>query len=120
MLVALGLGLLLAQTLRGARWTPGLTFASQTVLRIGIALLGFRVTLVQLTTLGWSTVAIVIIAILCVFTAAWLLARLPRVGAHLGAWPRPSRRRQSCRRVGRCAMGRFSSASRSRSSARSR
>ena len=85
MLVALGLGLLLAQTLRGARWNPGLTFASQTVLRIGIALLGFRVTLVQLTTLGWSTVATVLIAILCVFTAAWLLARLLRVPAEFAA-----------------------------------
>ena len=85
MLVALGLGLLLAQSLRGARWTAGLTFASRTVLRIGIALLGFRVTLAQLATLGWPTVSTVLVAILCVFTAAWLLARLLRVPIEFAA-----------------------------------
>jgi uncharacterized integral membrane protein (TIGR00698 family) len=85
MLVALGLGLLLAQTLRGARWNAGLTFASRTVLRAGIALLGFRVTLVELATLGWTTVLTVVIAILCVFAAAWVLARLMRVPADFAA-----------------------------------
>ena len=85
MLVALGLGLLLAPTLRGARWTAGLTFASRTVLRTGIALLGFRVTLVQLATLGWTTVFTVLAAILCVFAAAWVLARLLRVPAEFAA-----------------------------------
>ena len=85
MLVALGLGLLLAQSLRGARWNAGLTFASQTVLRAGIALLGFRVTLAELATLGWTTVLTVLVAILCVFAAAWALARLLRVTPEFAA-----------------------------------
>jgi uncharacterized integral membrane protein (TIGR00698 family) len=85
MLVALGLGLLLAQTLRGPRWSAGLTFASRTVLRAGIALLGFRVTLAQLATLGWPTVLTVVTAILCVFAAAWALARLLRVPVEFAA-----------------------------------
>lgn len=85
MLVALGLGLLLAQSLRGARWSAGLTFASRTVLRTGIALLGFRVTFTQLATLGWTTVLTVVVAIVCVFAAAWILARLLRVRTELAA-----------------------------------
>jgi uncharacterized integral membrane protein (TIGR00698 family) len=85
MLVALGLGLLLAPTLRGARWSAGLTFASRSVLRAGIALLGFRVTLAQLATLGWTTVFTVVTAILCVFATAWVLARLLRVPADFAA-----------------------------------
>jgi uncharacterized integral membrane protein (TIGR00698 family) len=85
MLVALGLGLLLAQTLRGARWTPGFTFAARTVLRAGIALLGLRVTLAQLATLGWPTLVTVIVAILSVFAAAWALARTLRLPAGFAA-----------------------------------
>jgi uncharacterized integral membrane protein (TIGR00698 family) len=85
MLVALGLGLLLAQTLRGARWTPGFSLAARTILRAGIALLGLRVTLTQLATLGWPTVVTVIVAIASVFAAAWMLARLLRLRAGFAA-----------------------------------
>jgi uncharacterized integral membrane protein (TIGR00698 family) len=85
MLVALGLGLVLAQTLRGARWNAGFSFAAKPVLRAGIALLGFRVTLAQLATLGWPTLATVIVAILSVFAAAWFLARLLRLPAGFAA-----------------------------------
>ena len=85
MLVALGLGLVLAQTLRGARWTAGFSFAARPVLRAGIALLGLRVTLAQLATLGWPTIATVVAAILSVFAAAWVLARLLRLPAGFAA-----------------------------------
>lgn len=85
MLVALGLGLVLAQTLRGARWNGGFSFAARPVLRAGIALLGFRVTLAQLATLGWPTLVTVIVAILGVFAAAWVLARLLRLPAGFAA-----------------------------------
>jgi uncharacterized integral membrane protein (TIGR00698 family) len=85
MLVALGLGLVLAQTLRGARWTPGFSLAARTVLRAGIALLGLRVTLAQLATLGWPTLVTVIVAIISVFAAAWVLARLLRLPAGFAA-----------------------------------
>ena len=76
MIVALGLGLVLAQTLRGARWRPGFDFAARPILRLGIALLAFRVTLAQLATLGWPTVATVLVCIVAVFAAAWVLARV--------------------------------------------
>jgi uncharacterized integral membrane protein (TIGR00698 family) len=85
MLVALGLGLVLAQTLRGARWRAGFSFAARPVLRAGIALLGFRVTVSQLATLGWPTLATVIAGIVAVFLAAWLLARLLKVPAAFAA-----------------------------------
>ena len=85
MLVALGLGLVLAQTLRGARWRAGVSFAARPVLRAGIALLGFRVTVTQLTTLGWPTLATVVAGIVAVFAAAWVLARLLRIPAGFAA-----------------------------------
>ena len=55
------------------------------MLRAGIALLGFRVTLAQLATLGWPTVLTVVTAILCVFAAAWALARLLRIPVEFAA-----------------------------------
>src|SRR5262245_32157558 len=85
MLVALGLGLLLAQTLRGARWSAGFSFAARPVLRAGIALLGFRVTFEQLLTLGLPTVVTVIVGIVAVFAAAWMLARVLRLPAGFAA-----------------------------------
>jgi uncharacterized integral membrane protein (TIGR00698 family) len=85
MLVALGLGLVFAQTLRGARWHAGLSFASRTVLRAGIALLGFRVTVTQLATLGWPTLVTVIAGIVSVFAAAWAFARVLRLPAGFAA-----------------------------------
>jgi uncharacterized integral membrane protein (TIGR00698 family) len=85
MLVALGLGLILAQTLRGRRWSAGFSFAARPVLRAGIALLGIRVTLGQLVTLGWPTLVTVIAAIVAVFAAAWTLARLLRLPAGFAA-----------------------------------
>ena len=79
MLVALGLGLLCARTLGDARWHAGFSFASRTVLRAGIALLGFRVTVTQLATLGWPTLVTVLAGIVSVFAAAWALARVMRL-----------------------------------------
>jgi uncharacterized integral membrane protein (TIGR00698 family) len=54
-------------------------------LRAGIALLGLRVTLAQLATLGWPTLVTVIVAILSVFAAAWALARTLRLPAGFAA-----------------------------------
>jgi uncharacterized integral membrane protein (TIGR00698 family) len=85
MLVALGLGLILAQTLRGRRWSAGFSFAARPILRAGIALLGIRVTLAQLATLGWPTLLTVIVAIVSVFAAAWALARVLRLPAGFAA-----------------------------------
>ena len=79
MIVALGLGLVLAQSMRGARWRAGFNFAARPVLRAGIALLAFRVTITQLATLGWPTVATVVVCIAAVFGAAWVLGRLLRI-----------------------------------------
>jgi uncharacterized integral membrane protein (TIGR00698 family) len=62
-----------------ARWRAGFDFAARPVLRAGIALLAFRVTLTQLATLGWPTVATVVVCIATVFVAAWVLGRLLRI-----------------------------------------
>ena len=46
-----------------AKTRPGIEFCSRTVLRLGVGLLGARITANQIAELGWSTAAIVIAAV---------------------------------------------------------
>jgi uncharacterized integral membrane protein (TIGR00698 family) len=46
-----------------SRFTPGLTFASRSILRLGVALLGARITVEQILGLGWTTLAAVAAAV---------------------------------------------------------
>ncbi len=54
---------------------PGIEFCSKTVLRIGVALLGVRITLPQITSLGATTVTLVMFAVISTISLGWLLAR---------------------------------------------
>jgi uncharacterized integral membrane protein (TIGR00698 family) len=45
------------------RFAPGLGFASRSILRLGVALLGARITIEQILGLGWSTMAVVTAAV---------------------------------------------------------
>jgi uncharacterized integral membrane protein (TIGR00698 family) len=60
LLYALFFGLCFNFLADDGRTQPGIAFCSGTVLRLGIALLGARITLVQVAALGWSTVAVVV------------------------------------------------------------
>lgn len=60
MLFALLLGMGLNFLSVEGRCKAGIEFTARTVLRIGIALLGMRITLGQITALGWQPVALVI------------------------------------------------------------
>ena len=60
MLFALLLGMAMNFLSEVDRCRPGIAFASRTVLRLGVALLGFRITLGQIAALGWQPVALVI------------------------------------------------------------
>jgi uncharacterized integral membrane protein (TIGR00698 family) len=54
---------------------PGIEFCSRTVLRLGVGLLGARITGAQIAGLGWSTAAIVIGAVLTTLFLGYLLGK---------------------------------------------
>lgn len=54
---------------------PGIEFCSRTVLRVGVALLGARITASQIVGLGWETAAIVIAAVVTTLLCGVLLGR---------------------------------------------
>ena len=60
MLFALLLGMAMNFLSEVDRCRAGIAFASRTVLRLGVALLGFRITLWEIAALGWQPVALVI------------------------------------------------------------
>jgi uncharacterized integral membrane protein (TIGR00698 family) len=60
MLFALLLGMAMNFLSEVDRCKAGISFASRTVLRLGVALLGFRLTLGEVAALGWQPVALVV------------------------------------------------------------
>lgn len=67
-----------------SRCLPGIEFASRTLLRIGVALLGARITLEQIGSLGWETVLAAVFAVTTTITVGWLSARLLNLRADFG------------------------------------
>ena len=67
-----------------SRCLPGIEFASRTLLRIGVALLGARITLEQIGSLGWETVLAAVFAVTVTIFVGWLSARLLGVRADFG------------------------------------
>ena len=84
LLFALLLGLALHFVSEDKRCAAGIQFASSTVLRLGVALLGLRLTIDHVVTLGWQTVAALMVAVCLTIAMGLLLARLFRVDASLG------------------------------------
>jgi uncharacterized integral membrane protein (TIGR00698 family) len=58
-----------------SRLTPGLLFSARSVLRLGVALLGARITLDQILGLGWSTLAGVAAAVTLTILFGLVVAR---------------------------------------------
>lgn len=54
---------------------PGIEFCSRNVLRLGVGLLGARITAAQIVGLGWSTAAIVIIAVLTTLLVGYFFGK---------------------------------------------
>jgi uncharacterized integral membrane protein (TIGR00698 family) len=75
MLFALLLGMAMNFLSEVERCRPGIEFASRTVLRLGVALLGFRITLWEIAALGWRPVALVIALVTVTILASILVAR---------------------------------------------
>ena len=77
MLFALLLGMAMNFLSEVDRCQPGVEFASKFVLRLGVAMLGFRITLQQIVALGWKPVALVIVVVtLTILASIWLARRM--------------------------------------------
>ena len=76
MLFALLLGMAMKFLSTEGRCVPGIQFSASTLLRIGVALLGVRITLAQITALGALPVAMVALSVAVTIGFGILLARL--------------------------------------------
>lgn len=84
LLFALLLGLALHFVSEDKRCAAGIQFASSTVLRLGVALLGLRLTIDHVVTLGWQTVLALMVAVVLTIALGLLLAKLFKVESSLG------------------------------------
>jgi uncharacterized integral membrane protein (TIGR00698 family) len=75
MLFALLLGMALNFLTEEGQCRQGIQVASSHVLRIGVALLGLKITVGQVVALGWSTAALVVVAVVATVFVGILLAR---------------------------------------------
>jgi uncharacterized integral membrane protein (TIGR00698 family) len=76
MLYALLLGMAFNYLSEEGPCVVGIEFTSRTVLRIGVALLGARITLEQIYSLGGATVAIILGSLVATIVFGWALARV--------------------------------------------
>ena len=76
MLFALLLGLAMNFLSGDGPCQPGIEFTARTVLRVGVALLGLRITLGQVAELGWQPLVIVVIAVVLTIGVSMAVARL--------------------------------------------
>ena len=85
---AMLLGLLLGMAFHflndAPRVGPGLELAAVQCLRMGVALLGLRLTFSEVAALGWEPVLLVAVAVIATLFAGVLLARLLGCGSQLG------------------------------------
>lgn len=84
LLFALLLGLSLHFVSEDKRCTPGIQFASSTMLRLGVALLGLRLTIEHVVTLGWQTVIALLCSVGLTIGLAMVLAKIFRLERSLG------------------------------------
>jgi uncharacterized integral membrane protein (TIGR00698 family) len=76
MLFALLLGMAMNFLSDDGPCKPGIEFTARQVLRIGIALLGLRITLAQVAALGWGPVGLVVLSVVLTIVVSMAAARL--------------------------------------------
>lgn len=76
MLFALLIGIAFNFLASDERCAPGIEFSSKKILRFGVALLGFRVTLDQILGLGTNVLLLVPILVISSIFISWLIAKL--------------------------------------------
>jgi uncharacterized integral membrane protein (TIGR00698 family) len=75
MLFALLLGMAMAFLSSEGPCRPGIEFAARQVLRVGIALLGLRITLAQVMALGWGPLGLVLLSVVLTIAVSIVAAR---------------------------------------------
>jgi uncharacterized integral membrane protein (TIGR00698 family) len=75
MLFALLLGMAVNFLAGDGKCKVGIEFTSRTVLRIGVALLGMRITLEQIAALGWKPAALVVISVVVTILVSMVAAK---------------------------------------------
>ena len=76
MLFALLLGLAMNFLSAEGACKPGIEFTARTLLRVGVALLGLRITAGQVAELGWQPLAIIVLTVALTIGVSMLAARL--------------------------------------------
>jgi uncharacterized integral membrane protein (TIGR00698 family) len=76
MLLALLLGMAMNFLSDEGACVPGIEFTARTLLRLGVALLGLRITLFQIAALGWQPLALVLVSVSLTIGTAVVAARL--------------------------------------------
>jgi uncharacterized integral membrane protein (TIGR00698 family) len=74
-LYALLMGMAFHELSSSTRHGAGVSFSAQTLLRLGIGLLGARITLHQMATLGWPTVLLILAAVLSTIACVALVVK---------------------------------------------
>ncbi|NMP31713.1 putative sulfate exporter family transporter [Thalassotalea sp. M1531] len=85
MLFALLLGIALSFLHQEGAFQAGIEFTASTVLRVGVALLGFRIAFDDLVSLGWSTALLLLMAILTTIAFGLVLSRTMGLTKTFGA-----------------------------------
>ena len=84
MLFALLLGMALNFLGQEGKCVAGIQFAASTVLRIGVALLGLRITFGEISALGPNTALMVVAGVLLTILFGWLFSRFSSVEKYFG------------------------------------
>jgi uncharacterized integral membrane protein (TIGR00698 family) len=84
MLFALLLGMAMNFLSGEGPCAAGIEFTARQVLRLGVALLGLRITVGQIAELGWQPVAIVVVSVVLTIGVSMLAARLMRFQCPFG------------------------------------
>lgn len=84
---AVALGIIVAQIPPARReivgsLAPGLSVASKKFMRLGIVLLGLKLSLIDIAHLGWLTILLVVVLVLVTFAATYWLGRLAKLPKH--------------------------------------
>lgn len=61
---------------------PGIRFASKTLMRTGIVLLGLRLSLGDIADLGWASILAIVALVIVTFFATWWFGRMMRLPGH--------------------------------------
>jgi uncharacterized integral membrane protein (TIGR00698 family) len=76
MLFALLLGMAMNFLSGDGPCTPGIEFTARQVLRLGVALLGLRITVAQIAELGWHPVLLVVLSVVLTIAVSMVAARM--------------------------------------------